>query len=322
MGRPLRIEFPGALYHVISRGNERKKIFLSRADHEAFLDLLRESRERHGCLVHCYVLMGNHYHLVLETPRGNLVKVMHGINGGYTRYFNRRHRRVGHLFQGRYHAILVEKDAYLVELSRYVHLNPVRAKIVKSPEQYRWSSYPSYIGEAPDLEWVEYSWILSRYGKKRGYAAKGYRRFVEGGLKEVRWDPLDELYAGVILGGEAFREEMKGLITEGQLDREIVQRTRLRSWTEPQAIIKEVVSAFEVAPSVVTGRGGRDNVPRKAAIYLCRRHTGLGNDEIGKLFGGLGGSAVSRTASRLEGEMAGDVTLRKCIDLLESKIKT
>jgi REP element-mobilizing transposase RayT len=322
MGRPLRIEFPGALYHVISRGNDRKRIFLSRADCEAFLELLQESHERHGILIHCYVLMGNHYHLVLETPRGNLVKVMHGINGGYTRYFNRCHKRVGHLFQGRYHAVLVEKDAYLMELSRYVHLNPVRAGIVKKPGEHRWSSYPSYIGRAAEKEWVEYSWIFSRYGKRKARAGKGYRQFVEHGMEKVQWDPLDELFAGVILGSEAFVEEMKDQIPDEKLEREIVQRRRLRSWTEPRKIIQEVASAFGVSPEAVTGRGGRGNVPRKIAIHLVRRYSGIGNDEIGRLFGGLSGSAVSRTASRLEKDGAKDGKLRLLIRQLESKVKT
>ena len=184
MGRPLRLEYPGALYHVISRGNERRLIFRSRGDHETFLDLLQESHETKGVLVHCYVLMGNHYHLVLETPRANLSQVMQGLNGGYTRYFNRRHKRVGHLFQGRYKAVLVDREAYLLELSRYVHLNPVRAKLAKKPEHHEWSSYRSFIGLEEPREWVEQGWIPSKFGKKRAKAWQGYRRFVEDGMGE------------------------------------------------------------------------------------------------------------------------------------------
>jgi REP element-mobilizing transposase RayT len=141
MGRPLRIQYPGALYHITSRGNERKKIFLDDTDRIRFLEILKDYHIRYGILIHSYVFMDNHYHLILETPNGNLLKVMHGINGGYTGYFNRRYNRSGHLFQGRYKGILAEKDAYLVQLSRYVHLNPVRARMVEKPEQYRWSSH-------------------------------------------------------------------------------------------------------------------------------------------------------------------------------------
>ncbi|MCL5278155.1 MAG: transposase, partial [Deltaproteobacteria bacterium] len=125
MGRPLRIEYPGALYHIISRGNERRSIFLDNADRFKFLAILKDYHERYNILIHSFVFMDNHYHLILETPKANLIEVMHGINGVYTGYFNRRHERSGHLFQGRYKGILVDKDAYLIELSRYVHLNPV-----------------------------------------------------------------------------------------------------------------------------------------------------------------------------------------------------
>ena len=134
VGRPLRIEYLGALYHITSRGNERKKIFLEDADKIKFLEILEDYHNRFNILIHSYILMDNHYHFIVETPKGNLTKVMHGVNGCYTGYFNRKYRRSGHLFQGRYKGILVDKDAYLVQLSRYVHINPVRAKIVERPE--------------------------------------------------------------------------------------------------------------------------------------------------------------------------------------------
>ncbi len=167
MGRPLRIEYPGALYHITSRGNEKRDIFLDNNDRIKFLDILEDYHERYGILIHSYVLMDNHYHLILETPKGNLLKVMHGINGGYTGYFNRRHGRVGHLFQGRYKGIIVDKDTYLLELGRYVHLNPLRAKMVERPELYEWSSYPAYIGKQKQKSWMEYSWVLSKFGRDK-----------------------------------------------------------------------------------------------------------------------------------------------------------
>jgi putative transposase len=155
--RPLRIEYLGALYHITSRGNERKAIFLDDEDRERFLEILLDYHTRYGMLLHSYVLIDNHYHLILETPQGNLLKIMHGINGCYTGYFNRRHGRSGHLFQGRYKGVLVDKDEYLIPLSRYIHLNPVRAKVVSSPEKYNWSSYASYIGKEREKVVVEYS---------------------------------------------------------------------------------------------------------------------------------------------------------------------
>jgi REP element-mobilizing transposase RayT len=168
MGRPLRIEYPGALYHVTSRGNEKRRIFLQDSDRLRFLRMLDEYHDRFGILIHGYVLMDNHYHLVIETPRGNLLKVMHGLNGGYTGYFNRAHRRVGHLFQGRYTGILVDKESYLLQLSRYLNLNPVVAKIVERPEQFKWSSYGGFIRESKQLRCID-GYCRNLEGIKRGH---------------------------------------------------------------------------------------------------------------------------------------------------------
>lgn len=136
MARPLRIEFEGAVYHITARGNERKKIYLSKSDYEKFLKYLGDTKKKYNIVIHCYVLMSNHYHLIIETPEANLSRAMHYINGSYTTYFNIKRKRSGHLFQGRFKSILVDKDNYLLELSRYIHLNPVRAGIVEKPEDY------------------------------------------------------------------------------------------------------------------------------------------------------------------------------------------
>ena len=145
MARPLRIEYEGALYHVTARGNERRRIYYSQSDYEKFKDYLKEAQEKYGYVLHCYVLMNNHYHLILETPEANLSRVMHYINGSYTNYINIKRKRSGHLFQGRYKAILIDRDRYLLELSRYVHLNPIRAAIAAKPEDYVHSSYRSFV---------------------------------------------------------------------------------------------------------------------------------------------------------------------------------
>ena len=154
MARPLRIEYPGAFYHVTSRGNERKDIFKSNTDREMFLSYLASAQEKYEAVVHAYCLMSNHYHLMIETPQGNLSQIMKYINSSYTNFFNIKRKRTGHLLQGRYKAILVEADAYATELSRYIHLNPVRAGMVRSPEEYRWSSY-SYYTERSSPSWLK-----------------------------------------------------------------------------------------------------------------------------------------------------------------------
>ena len=162
MARPLRIEYPGAFYHVTSRGNERKDIFKSNTDREMFLSYLASAQEKYEAVVHAYCLMSNHYHLMIETPLGNLSLIMKYINSAYTNFFNIKRKRTGHLLQGRYKAILVEADAYAAELSRYIHLNPIRAGMVRSPEEYRWSSY-SYYTERCAPSWLKTEFILGYF---------------------------------------------------------------------------------------------------------------------------------------------------------------
>jgi REP element-mobilizing transposase RayT len=172
MARPIRIEFEGAVYHVTSRGNERRKIFFSRKDYEKFKEYIVEAKEKYRFILHGYVLMTNHYHLLIETPEKNLSKIMHHINSSYTTYTNVKRKRSGHLFQGRFKAIVVDKDSYLLELSRYLHLNPVRAKIAERPEDYPYSSYKTYTlpqGEAL----VTRTTILEMFTTREAEARKG-----------------------------------------------------------------------------------------------------------------------------------------------------
>lgn len=164
MARPLRLEFPGALYHVISRGNERSPIFRDDWDRGFFLGILGSVVRDHGWLVHSYCLLGNHYHLLVETPQGRLSKGMHVLNGRYTQKFNRRHRRAGHVLEGRFKAILVEKEAHLLELHRYIVLNPVRAGLVSRPEDWSWSSYRATCGLRRRPGWLEVRWTLAQFG--------------------------------------------------------------------------------------------------------------------------------------------------------------
>ncbi len=164
MARPIRIEFAGALYHITSRGDRREDIYHDDTDREGWLDVLGEVCTRHNWVVHAFCLMSNHYHLIAETPDGNLSKGMRQLNGVYTQRFNRRHGVVGHLFQGRYKAILVQRDAYLLELTRYVVLNPVRARMVKDPMDWPWSSYGATVGCVSAPDWLECDWLLAQFG--------------------------------------------------------------------------------------------------------------------------------------------------------------
>ncbi|MGB5832190.1 MAG: transposase [Thiohalocapsa sp.] len=212
MARPLRLEFAGALYHVTARGNERRAIFFDNqdGDRQAFLRILRETAERFNWICHAYCLMTNHYHLVIETPDANLSKGMRQLNGGYTQLVNRSRGRVGHLFQGRFKGILVQKEAYLLELSRYVVLNPVRAGMVRRPEDWHWSSYRATVGLEAAARFLCTDWLLGAFGEERRSAVDGYRAFVaEGAVASCPWDALKQQ---VYLGSAAFVEQMQALI--------------------------------------------------------------------------------------------------------------
>ena len=204
MGRPLRIEFPGAVYHLISRGNARQRIFLDNDDRKLFVETLSHVVSRHGWLCHAYFLVDNHYHLLVETPKPTLCSGMRQINGVYTQAFNRRHKKVGYLFQGRYKAILVEKEAHLLELCRYVVLNPLRVKARERVDQWKWSSYRATAGLAPVEKFLTIDWILSHFGSRKAEAQRRYREFVREGLAEQPWE---QLRAQIYLGGDKFIEE-------------------------------------------------------------------------------------------------------------------
>ena len=206
MARPLRIEFPGAVYHLTSRGNEKRHIFLGDEDRKSFLNLLADVNTRYHWICHAYCLMNNHYHLLIETPEGNLSMGMRQLNGVYTQAFNRRHGRVGHLFQGRFKAILIEKDSHLLEACRYVVLNPVRAGAVENPERWKWSSYRATEGREKCHPCLTTDWILHQFGRAREKAEKVYREFVREGMrKESLWR---EVKAQSILGTEVFVERL------------------------------------------------------------------------------------------------------------------
>ena len=202
MARPLRIEFAGALYHITSRGDRREDIYFDDEDRENWLNTLAQVCDRFNWVVHAYCQMSNHYHLVVETVDGNLSRGMRQLNGEYTQQINRRYGLSGHLFQGRYKSILVQKEAYLLELSRYVVLNPVRAGMVKQPEGWVWSSYPSHRGLAPCPEWLDSDWLLTQFGKRRSSCRVKFQRFVSEGKGCP--SPLEQTRHQILLGDDAF----------------------------------------------------------------------------------------------------------------------
>jgi len=223
LARPLRLEYEGAVYHVTSRGNAQEDIFLNDRDRARFLEVLGDVVARCGWICYAYCLMTNHYHLLVETPHADLSRGMQLLNGAYTQWFNRSHGRVGHLFQGRFKAILVEKESHLLELARYIVLNPVRAKMVRSVRDWPWTSYGATSGQAEVPEFLAVAWILSQFDRDPARAVRAYRRFVRHGGGADVWE---ELQAGVFLGTEAFVKKMKPLLEERQVDPEIRRQER------------------------------------------------------------------------------------------------
>ncbi len=319
MARPLRIEYEGAFYHVTSRGNERKEVFRLKDDYERFKHYLVEAQGKYDFVVHGYVLMSNHYHLILETNKPNLHQILHYLNGSYTTYFNRRNGRSGHLFQGRYKAIVVDVDQYMLELSRYVHLNPVRTGMVKKPEEYSYSSYRSFIGLGRRKEEIVFKdriWGMISGDRKR--AAQNYRRYVEEGLKKGVLTPLKGVYGGTILGGEEF---IHGILKKGEVkrleDEEIACRRQLRATRRMEGLIEDVSSYFHVLPSKILEEKG---IHRDVVIYFGKKYTGMTNREIGKIFGGLSYSGVTRVFQRFEEKIVKDMNLRKQVEEIGERI--
>jgi len=204
MARPLRIEFAGALYHVTSRGNRREAIYSNDVDREDWLEVLAQTCHRYNWVIHAYCQMTNHYHLLVETVDGNLSRGMRQLNGVYTQNYNQRNHQVGHLFQGRYKAILVQKDSYLLELSRYVVLNPLRARMVTRLEDWPWSSYLAIIGGVEVPPWLDADWILSQFAKQRKRARVKYGQFVMQGKGLA--NPMEATRHQLILGDDNFAE--------------------------------------------------------------------------------------------------------------------
>jgi putative transposase len=310
VARPLRIEYKGASYHITARGNERKRIFFGKGDYDKFKEYLLEAQDKYGYRLHCYVLMGNHYHLLIETPNGNMNKVLHYINGSYANYINRKRNRNGHLLQGRYKGILVDRDAYMLELSRYLHLNPVRAKIVERPEDYRQSSYRSYVKTQKEAI-VTTDLILGMVSEDGKTARRAYREYVEKGVTEEGRNPLEDVYGGVILGSRGFIKQALRMLKETALDQEEIARRRELRKFEIEDVIEAVCSYFEVSADRLA-EGGNDL--RDMAIYLLKRHTSFLNRQIGELFEGLTYSGVSKANQRFSTRMSGDRSLRKAVE--------
>ena len=343
MARPLRIDIPGAWYHVTARGNERRPIFRGDRDFARFVAILEETVGRFRLRLHGYVLMVNHYHLVVETPEANLSRAMQWLNVNYSTWFNRRHRRSGHLFQGRFKSIIVDPQEWGLVLSRYVHLNPLRTsehamskiqrqevatgkrKPVAAREikerllalnSYLWSSYRAFAGYEPEPAWLETAGVARLIGGKDGSWRRKYRALVEEGAAEGASSPWPALEAQVVLGNQVLLENARSQIKGGK--REHVGKralSRRRSFEEVVAAV-----ARHRGEDWERLRQQRGNPARELAWWLARRHCGLTLGELGKRTGGEDYAAVGMALSRFEAKMRKSSALRREAALIEKQM--
>lgn len=317
MARSLRIEYEGALYHVTSRGNERRKIYFKPTDYEKFLQYLTEAKKKYGILIHCYVLLTNHYHLIIETPKANLSRAMHYINGSYTTYVNRKRKRSGHLLQGRYKAILVSRDNYLLELSRYIHLNPIRAGMINRPEDYTYSTYKAYTSIRRD-KLLTSDLILGMIASHKKESKKEYRSFVEAGIGTELENPQKKVYGGMVLGGKRFiKETLQRIRSEYLQDEGISERKALRSTHDIEEILEGISRHFETDINEMISN--KYSQHRKIAIYFMKERTGADNNQIGELFGRTS-KAIAKTYERFRTEIRKNKKLGRQIKRVEDAL--
>lgn len=285
MSRPLRLQYPGALYHVTSRGNARQAIYTDPVDYTLWLSVLASVLERAHWRCYAYCLMPNHYHLLIETPDGNLSMGMRHLNGLYTQRVNRRHGRVGHVFQGRFKALVIDRESYLLELCRYVVLNPVRAGIIKRVTQYRWSSYRATAGFAPAPAWLSRDWVLAQFSLRRARAEQLYRQFVEEGIPTTA-SPWEHVRGQVVLGPERFVEQLTPHLTSSAQATEIPQAQR---W-----LARPALATLFSGPQQTTG------AQRNQTIWAAHVQHGYSLTAIGRQLG-LHYSTISKIVQH-EGE--------------------
>jgi len=323
MARPLRIEFPNAIYHVMARENGRQRIFHADADYQRMTDGLAKTIARTGWQVFAFVWMPNHTHLFVRTPKPNLSVGMRYLLSGYANWYAKRHQRTGHLFQGRFKAELVEDESYFWTLSRYVHLNPVRGKkrLVDHPSSWAWSSYPGYCRKSARVDWIEYESVLAAWQGEMGGKDSGlaYRRFVESGLETPPSNPLDNALEGWLLGSETFLKKVKKLMTKPQHIDQTPKARRLTS-LDANEVITAVAAYFKASPESYQSK--RSTAPgRDLAAYLAHRRTTATLRELAAAFGLSHPDSVSNLIRRAQNAISGSKSKKKDLERIDELLQ-
>ena len=310
MARPLRLSFENAAYHIMARGNRGESIFHSDRDKNVLIDKMSETFEKYSFICYAYCLMDNHYHLFLKTPFPNLTEGMHYLNASYANWFRARYRLAGAVFQGRYKSILVDEDSYALVLSAYIHLNPLRAGVVKHLHQYQWSSFLDYIGRrTPVIEKLDISFILNHLGNNLAQAQHRYKQFVMDNIKME--NPLKDAFKGIAIGNEAFIEKVKEKIKSIGKNREI-RETKFLEFYSADDIIRKISICFGIDKQDLFSKK-RGNIYRQIALYLIKKQTPLSLKEIGNLFN-MDYTAVSYAAKRFEKRLKHDNTTLRMLN--------
>jgi putative transposase len=313
MARPLRVEYPGAVYHVMGRGHERSPIFRDDRDRRKFLELLGTTAQDRGIEVHGYCLMDNHYHLLVETPEGGLSRAMKAIGGRYSQWFNWHHKRSGHLFEGRFKSVLVQKERHLLELARYVVLNPVRAGLAAGAGDWRWSNYRATAGRGTAPPWLAVDWTLAQFARSRYTAREAYRRFVAAGKESG--EKIEALEKKPYVGDRRFLKRVERMLAGKPVGDEIPRRYRREGEAHLQRIEQAVAREWRFSvEALARRRGGED---KKAAIYLAKKLTRLSGRQIGEAFG-VKPARVSNVVTEIE--KSGSPALVRRIDRLRQKL--
>jgi len=321
MSRPLRIEYPGAWYHVMNRGRRGEVIFITDEDRGIFLELLKEAVQQWNVKVAAYCLLTTHYHLLVQTPDANVSRCMRHINGVYTQRFNRAHRRDGQLFRGRYKAILIDADSYLLAVLRYIHRNPLRAGLVENLDAYPWSSHGGYVSGAKEWDWLYADMVFSLLTEDRSRRLRVYRRY----MSEEDTAELICLYESrkwpSVMGSERFMTWVKERFFNTKRHREVPESKVLAP--ERVMIRDEVCREYQIdEDALLKVRRGVSNEPRDVSLYLIRRLRGDGLEEIAKEFGLHHYSSISNARERVHNQLLQDRRLRKRIERIQSRLNT
>ena len=328
MARPLRIQYPGAYNHVMNRGNRGEDIFLTDKDRQVFVDGLADSCETFNVQLIAYVLMSNHFHLLVQTPQANLSEFMRHFLVTYTVRFNRRNGRTGHVFQGRFKSLLVDEDEYLLPLSRYIHLNPIRTSQFKNADvqtkcaylkTYHWSTFPGYCYLRKRNKNIDYGWFLGTYfGEDTAKSRRRCREYVNCAIEDEIENPFEEVVHQSILGAADFVDWVRQkLPRQGQ--REVPSLRKLQQDISVESIIEEVAKAGNAQVDDLRDRKTKLKDLRQIAMELSYRYSNCKQTEIGMIFG-VDYSTVSQSRARLKAKLKSSHKLKKQFDLIQIQI--